>query len=345
MFIGNRQLRDGAAYIIAEAGVNHDGDLTAAHRLVDAAADAGADAVKFQTWITEAICAPGAATAAYQSASDGSDQYAMLKRLELPFAWHYELRDHAVARGIDFLSTPDDAASARFLASLGVRAIKVGSAELTNPSHLRQVAGLELPLILSTGMATIEQIRRALDIVRDAGAQDVALLHCVSAYPAPEAEMNLSAIRVLRDKFGVPIGLSDHTAGSLAAVVAVGVGMAILEKHITLDRSLAGPDHSASADPAEFAELCVAVRRSEAMMGSGEKHVTPSEQDTLRAVRRLLVYADSFAQGTRLTREHFTGLRTGGTGIPVGDIDQWIGRTLVREVLRHAPVVEGDAII
>jgi N,N'-diacetyllegionaminate synthase len=345
MRIGHRSIEHGAAYIIAEAGVNHNGDLGAAHALVDAAADSGADGVKFQTWLTDLICAPGATTADYQAESNGADQYAMLKRLELPFAWHEELRDHASDRGIDFLSTPDDRESARFLASLGVGALKVGSAELTNMLHLREIGALGLPVILSTGMASLDQVRRGVAAVRLAGAPDVAVLHCVSAYPAPEADMNLSAIRALRTELNVTVGLSDHTEGSLAAVVAVGVGIAILEKHITLDRTLPGPDQRASATPAEFAALCTAVRRAETMLGTGEKRVMDSERDTLRAVRRILMYTASLSAGTRLAREHLTGLRTGRPGIGVDQADQWIGRVLTRDVTGRSPVADGDAVI
>jgi len=345
MRIGERLLSYGAAYIIAEAGVNHNGDLALAHALVDAAADSRADAVKFQTWQTDSICAPGAAMADYQAIDGGADQYAMLKRLELPFAWHQELRDHARERGIDFLSTPDDVESARFLASLGVDVIKVGSAELTNMLHLREIGALGLPVILSTGMASIDQVRRGIDVVRSAGAADVAVLHCVSAYPAPEAAMNLAAIRTLRTELDVTVGLSDHTEGSVAAVVAVGVGIAILEKHITLDRALPGPDQRASADPVEFAALCAAVRRAETMLGTGEKRVMESERDTLRAVRRVLVYRKSLPAGTRLTAEDVTGLRTGQAGIGVDQADRWVGRVLARGVTQHSLVMDDDVVV
>lgn len=332
--IGAHVARPGHAYIIAEAGVNHNGDLALAHRLVDAAADAGADAVKFQTWITDLICAPGARAADYQAArmSTADDQYAMLKQLELPFEWHAELRDHAVHRGIDFLSTPDDLESARFLAELGVPAMKVGSAELTNLPHLRAIGAFRLPVILSTGMASVDDARAAVDAVRAGGAPSVAVLHCVSAYPAPWDELNLRAIATLRVALGVPTGFSDHSEGSLAASVATGLGMVILEKHLTLDRAMEGPDHAASSDPREFADVVRAVRAAESMLGTGEKRMSASEADTHRAVRRVLVYAETAPAGTRVTAGLLRAVRTGGDGLAVADADAIVDRILARPV-------------
>lgn len=332
----------GRAYIIAEAGVNHNGDLATAHRLVDAAAASGADAVKFQTWVTSLICAPGARTAEYQRRSGTDDQYTLLKRLELPFQWHYELREHAHASGIEFLSTPDDAVSARFLAALGVPAIKVGSAEVLNAPHLRLIGGLRLPVILSTGMASLSDVRRGVSELVAAGAPAVAVLHCVSAYPAPEADMNLASLRTLRTELNVPVGLSDHTEGTLAACVATGVGMAIFEKHITLDRSLIGPDHRASADPTEFAATCALLRRAEAMLGSGQKGLAESERDTQRATRRVLVYTRTMAAGVVTSESDFNARRTGGDGLGVELTDSLVGRSLRHAVAAEATVRLAD---
>lgn len=319
-------------FIIAEAGVNHNGRLQTAHDLVDAAATAGADAVKFQTWITERICAPGAKKAAYQETRcpDEADQFAMLKKLEMPYDWHPELQRHARERGVVFLSTPDDIQSARFLCDLGVPALKVGSAELTNLPFLRQLAALGKSLILSTGMGTGEEIREALAVIAAEAPVPVALLHCVSAYPAPEEELNLRCLATLRDEFCLPVGLSDHTAGSLAAAVAVGLGMAILEKHLTLDKQGPGPDHAASADPAGFAELVRTVRRAERMLGNGLKAPTASEADARATVRRTLLYAADLPAGHELEQSDVAALRCGMAGLGPEAILPLLGRRLKR---------------
>jgi N-acetylneuraminate synthase/N,N'-diacetyllegionaminate synthase len=345
MRIGNREIGPGKpALLIAEAGVNHNGDLETAHKLVDAAADAGADCVKFQTWITDNICAPGAGKAAYQNANSpqDDDQYAMLKRLELPFEWHFELKEHCRQRGILFLSTPDDIQSAEFLVKLGVPALKVGSAELTNLPHLRRMAQMGLPLILSTGMADLQQVRSALTAVAAANPVEVALLHCVSAYPAPEEEMNLRAIHTLRNEFGVPVGLSDHTEGDIAPVTAVGIGMEIWEKHITLDRNLPGPDHAASIEPHAFKELVHRIRRAEKMLGTGIKQPSRSETSTQQAVRRVLLYTMPLEPGAKLREDHLAALRTGHEGLGVEETDALIGRVLARHVQAGEPAAWED---
>jgi len=343
--IGNKHIGPGRpCFIIAEAGVNHNGDLSLARRLVEAAAAAGADAVKFQTWVTEKICRPGAKKAAYQERSSRADddQFAMLKRLELPYAWHRELMGLAEERGLVFLSTPDELDSARFLCSIGVPAIKVGSAELTNLPHLAQLARLGKPLIVSTGMGTLQDVGRAVDVIRAATSAPFALLHCVSAYPAPEEEMNLGAIAALRQAFDVPVGLSDHTTGTTAAVMGVALGMCILEKHLTLDRNMPGPDHAASSTPAEFAELARMVRKAEVMLGSGEKRTMPSEVNTREVVTRTLLYAAPLAAGQRAEEKHFEALRCGEPGLPPEAAAELIGRVLRRPVSRGDVVAEAD---
>jgi len=340
MRIGTHDITSGAAYIIAEAGVNHNGELPLAHRLVDVAADVGANAVKFQTWQTELICAPGARAAQYQH---DADQYALLKRLELPLAWHPELRDHAIARGIDSLTTPDELVSARYLVDLGVPALKVGSAEVRNIAHLSAIGAFGIPVILSSGMATLEDVQRAVMAVEASGTQ-VAVLHCVSAYPAPADEMNLLAIRTLAAALDVPVGLSDHSQGNIAATTAVGIGIAILEKHITIDRRLPGPDHQASDEPAEFAALVRAVRSAERMLGTGVKQMTDSERDTHRAVRRVIVYARAIQAGTILTSGDVTARRTGADGFEAGDESRFVGRVLMHSVEQFQTLQESDYV-
>ena len=266
----------------------------------------------------------------------------MLKRIELPYAWHPELKARAEARGLVFLSTPDEIQSARFLCSIGVPAIKVGSAEVTNLPHLEQLARLGKPLIVSTGMATLEEVARAVAAIRGATSQPFALLHCVSAYPAPEEEMNLSAIAALRRAFGVPVGLSDHTTGTTAAVIGASLGMNILEKHLTLDRNMPGPDHAASSDPAQFADLVRMVRKAEAMLGSGEKRLMPSEANTRQVVSRTLLYAAPLAAGQRVEETDFEALRCGLPGLPPDAVAGLVGRVLRRPVGRGDVVAEAD---
>jgi N-acetylneuraminate synthase/N,N'-diacetyllegionaminate synthase len=343
--LGERKLGPGhPCFIIAEAGVNHNGSRQTAHDLVDAAASAGADAVKFQTWITERICAQGAKKAAYQDAQcpEEADQFTMLKKLELPYEWHPELQKRASEKGLMFLSTPDEIQSAKFLCELGVPAIKIGSAELTNHLYLRQLASLGKPLILSTGMGTLEEVRAAVAVIRSVGQVPVAMLHCVSAYPAPDEEMNLRCLVSLRQAFKTPIGLSDHTPGSVAAIVAVGVGMDILEKHLTLDKRAAGPDHSASADPTEFAELVRTVRKAERMLGDGIKAPAASEAGTRAAVRRTLLYTRDLASGHVLGFEDVEALRCGLCGLGPEDAPSLERQRLRRSVNAGSPVSRAD---
>ena len=343
--VGKYQIGPGQpCFIIAEAGVNHNGNRDLAHDLVTAAAATGADAVKFQTWQTEKLIRPGARKADYQTVNcpEDTDQFTMLKRLELPYEWHASLQAHAERLGILFLSTPDEIDSARFLCQLGLPALKVGSAELTNRPYLRQLAGLGRPLLLSSGMGTTADVAAALQAIAAGGPVPVALLHCVSTYPAPEDELNLQCLSQLRQEFGVPVGLSDHSLGSLAAAVAVGIGMNLYEKHITLDTSLPGPDHAASLAPDAFTALVASIRRAEAMLGDGHKRVMPSERPTLDAVRRILCYAQDAAPGHRLADEDLVALRTGTDGLHPEQADTVVGRILRRPVQAGDLVQDGD---
>jgi len=333
-------------FIIAEAGVNHNGDRQTAHDLIDAAASAGVDAIKFQTWITARICAQGAKKAEYQEAQcpEEADQFTMLKKLELPYDWHSELQQHARDKGLVFLSTPDEIQSAAFLCKLGIPAIKIGSAELTNHLYLRQLASLGKPMILSTGMGTLGEIRNAVAAILSVAPLPIALLHCISAYPAPEEEMNLRCLATLRQEFGFPVGLSDHTMGSTTAIVAVGVGIDILEKHLTLDKLAFGPDHSASANPMEFADLVCAVRKAEKMLGDGMKRLAPSETATRAAVRRTLIYTCGLPAGHALRLEDMEALRTGLPGLGAEEVPRLDGKYLRRAVNAGSPVSEQDFV-
>ncbi len=314
-------------FVIAEIGVNHNGDLALAHRLVDAAADAGADAVKFQSFRTDALVSADAGKAAYQQAQTGGGTQAdMLRALELSPARFAELAAHCRTRNVAFMSTAFDPASLDDVLALAPPCLKWPSGELTNLPFLRQAARAGLPLILSTGMATLAEVATAMAVVEESGTP-FALLQCVSNYPARLEEQNLRAIPAMAQAFGCPAGLADHTSGPWAAIAARGLGMCVLEKHITLDRTMAGPDHAASAEPDEFAELVLRLRQIEAALGDGIKRLTPAEADVRRAARRSLFYATDLPQGHILCEADLAARRP-GTGIAPDGAALLIGRPL-----------------
>jgi N-acetylneuraminate synthase/N,N'-diacetyllegionaminate synthase len=331
--IRGRELGRGPTFVIAEAGVNHNGDLDLARRLIDAAAAAGADAVKFQTFRTEALVSAAAPKARYQVETTGGaeSQQAMLARLELGRDAHAMLRDHAAACGLVFFSTPFDEASADLLGALGVELFKVPSGEVTNLPLLRHVAAKGRPVLLSTGMSTLDEVAAAVETIRAAGDPPLAILHCVSAYPAPVEDTNLRAMDTLHARFGRPVGLSDHTLGIEIALAAVARGAAVLEKHLTLDRALPGPDHRASLEPTDFAALVRGVRAIERALGDGDKRPMPSELDTRSVARRSLVAARALPAGHRLTRGD-VAIKRPGTGLAPADLEAVVGRTLARAV-------------
>jgi len=342
--IGGRRIADGErCFIIAEAGVNHDGDVAEAHRLVDAAAEIGADAVKFQTWRTELICRPGAPKAEYQRQQDGAhdDQFAMLKRLELPDTAWAELSAHATERGILFLSTPDEIVSAHLLVKLGLPAIKLGSAELDNLPYLAQVGAFGLPVLLSTGMGTLPEVSAALAALRSQGSCPVALFHAVSAYPATLDDMNVRAIATLRSAFGVPVGLSDHCPGPEAALAAVGIGLPLWEKHLTRDRARPGPDHAASLGPEEFARQILLVRGAQRALGNGRKEPRAHELATRDVVRKRLHAARDIAEGSTLDASSLDALRA-ERGLAVSSFYAVVGRRLKRARAAGEAIDESD---
>jgi len=329
--IGGRHIAtDQPPFVIAEAGVNHNGDLELALRLVDAAAEAGADAVKFQTFRAASLATADAELAAYQRTGDtAGSQRAMLARLELPVDAWSDLASRARDRGITFLSTPFDPESVTLLAALDLPAMKVGSGDLTNAILLRAVGRLRLPTILSTGMGTLEDVASAVRVVRDAGTSEIALLHCASIYPAPLDDLNLRAIGTLADEFGLPVGFSDHSDGLLAAVAAVASGAVIVEKHLTLDRSLNGPDHAASLEPDAFSRMVEEVRATWEALGDGAKRPRPGEVEIMRVARRSLVARRELEPGHALALEDLDARRP-GTGISPMRIDDVVGRRLAR---------------
>lgn len=332
--IGDRTVGGGApCFVIAEAGVNHNGDLEMAKRLIDVAAEAGADAVKFQTFRAEDLATADAPKARYQEETTGSNegQLEMLKRLELDEAGHKTLAGHCRLRGILFLSSPFDEACADMLEDLGVPAFKIPSGELTNLPFLRHVAAKGRPMIVSTGMATLSEVFAAVEAIREAGNPGLTLLHCVSAYPAQPEDANLRAMDAMMEAFHLPVGWSDHTAGIEISLAAVALGAAVIEKHFTLDRSLPGPDHRASLEPDELRAMIRAIRNIEASLGDGTKAPTADEAEVAAMARKSLVAARDLGAGTVLADGDLAARRP-GTGLPPGRLDEFLGRMLIRDL-------------
>ena len=331
----------GRCFVIAEAGVNHNGRVDLAHQLVDVAADAGADAVKFQTFDPAQLASPDAEKAAYQVRNTGSteSQLEMLAKLVLPADAYRELQSHATERNIMFLSTAFDEGSADFLNDLGMPAFKVPSGEVTNHLLLSHVAQLGKPILLSTGMSTEREVEAALGCIQRTADVPVALFHCVSNYPAPPEDCNLRAIESMRRRFDIPVGWSDHTTGTLVSVVAVAAGAELLEKHFTLHRSMPGPDHAASLEPAELTALVASVRTVEAAMGTGEKRPSNGERDTAAVARRSLFAAEEMDVGHVVARDDVVALRP-GTGISPAELPRILGRRLGRAVKKGEMLAE-----
>jgi len=330
-------------FVIAEAGVNHNGDVALAHRLIDAAADAGVNAVKFQTFDPEQVAAPTAARAEYQVRTTGKDgsQLDMLRQLVLPRAAYQELMRHAADRGLIFLSTPFDRDSADFLLDLGVPAFKVSSGDVTNHPFLEHLARSGLPILLSTGMSTLDEVGDAVNAIRACGNTSLVLFHCVSNYPASAEDCNLRAMDTMRTAFGVPVGWSDHTEGIEISLAAVGLGANLLEKHFTLDRNLPGPDHKASLEPDELKHMVASIRRMEAALGDGIKRPVESEIPIAEIGRRSLYWRRSLPEGAVVTPDDFTALRP-ATGISPAEQKTLVGRRLARAVNAGEMVASED---
>lgn len=318
-----------SCFIIAEAGVNHNGTPELAHRMVDVAAECGANAVKFQTFAAERLATPTAPKARYQleTTEESESQLEMLSSLELHESAYQELCAHADQIGIEFMSAPFDEASADLLERIGVRRFKIPSGELVNHPLLRHIGAKGKPVILSTGMSYIGEVESAVHVLQDVGCADITLLHCTSCYPADPADCNLRAIATLRMALGLPVGYSDHTAGIEVAVAAVALGAQAIEKHFTLDKTLPGPDQRASLEPPELTALVAVIRRIEVAMGDGIKRPMPSELDTRAVARRSLVASRDLEAGTVLRAKDLCAKRP-GTGIPPFDIEAVIGRRL-----------------
>lgn len=326
-------------YVIAEAGVNHNGRLSLAKKLVDVAADAGADAVKFQTFEADRVASSIAPKAAYQHETTDPDesQLDMLRKLELSESDHRELIKYCQRRSIQFLSTPYDEQAVDLLVKLRVPAFKIGSGEIVNHPLLRYIASKNRPIILSTGTTYLSEVDEAVRVVQEAGDPPLALLHCVSRYPANPATMNLRAVETMAQSFQIPVGLSDHTLGNEISFAAVALGAAIIEKHFTLDRDLIGPDHRASLEPDELRDLVAGIRKIESAMGDGVKRPHPSESEGRKLGYRGLVALRPLEPGEIVEQRDLRALRT-GHGISVRDIGWVVGRRLAR------PVQVGQAI-
>ena len=332
--IGSRLIgRSQPCFIVAEAGVNHNGDPKLARELILTAARAGADAVKFQTFRTDEVVTADAPKAEYQKQTTdaGESQMEMIRKLELPLVIYPELRALAEEKGLVFLSTPFDVDSVDFLAELGVPAFKIPSGELTHPALLARIASKRKPLLISTGMSTLEEVANAVRLVQAQGAHDICLLQCTSNYPANAADVNLRAMVTMEETFEVPVGLSDHTEGVEVALAAVALGAAVIEKHLTLDRMMTGPDHAASMEPAEFQALIRGIRKVEKALGTGEKKPAVTEQNVARAARRSLVAARDIVGGAILTKQDIAFKRP-GTGIAPALIGRVLGRHAVRTI-------------
>lgn len=320
--------------IIAEAGVNHNGDLKLAKQLIDVAATAGADLVKFQTFNANRQVTRTAKKADYQAQTTDSteSQHEMLRRLELTEAMHRELIAHCATRNIGFFSTGFDIESIDLLVSLGQDYFKIPSGEITNLPYLRHIGQLGKAVILSTGMATLGEIEAAIGVLEQAGTPRAKLtvLHCTTEYPTPMSEVNLRAMQSIQAAFGVAVGYSDHTQGIEVAIAAVAMGATVIEKHFTLDRKLPGPDHQASLVPAELSTMVAAIRNIEAALGDGIKRLTPSETRNKPVVRKSLVASRAIKAGELFTAENITSKRP-GTGISPMRWDEVIGRVAGRD--------------
>lgn len=338
--IGERRVGDGyPCLIIAEAGVNHNGSVDMAMELVDAAADAGADVVKFQTFKAERVVTRGAAKAEYQKTGGGDSQtmFEMLKRLELSDDDFRAIAAHARHRGITFMSK-GHLEDIDFLVGIDVPALKIDSAAVVYFSLLRKAAGTGLPVILSTGGCNLGEVERALDVLAGNGDPPVVLLHCTTAYPAPADQINLRAMTTLRAAFGLPVGFSDHSEGTEIPIAAAALGATVIEKHFTLDRTLPGPDHKASIDPSQLRQMVAGIRQVEMALGQARKQPTSLERSNMQLMRRSLVAERDIAAGERFG-PGMIAFKRPGSGLGEDSLDLILGRVAA------SPIAAGDPII
>lgn len=342
-------------YIIAEIGVNHNGDIEIAKKLIDGAKACGANAVKFQTFLADTLVTKDAPKAEYQSENDPSDdnQYDMLKKLELSREAHCELKDYAENAGIQFLSTPFDVSDIDFLDELGVDGFKVSSGDLNNVGFMAHMARKNKPMIISTGMSSLEEVEKTVQVIADHGNPPLAILHCVSNYPAALEDCNLRAMGTIAQAFGKPTGWSDHTTGNVSAVVAVLMGAGIVEKHITLDQSMEGPDHKASMDIAQFKAYVAALRQAwqdfkagnvtlsaeaEIALGDGVKVPRPVELPVKAIAQKSLFAMVDICAGEAVTEAHIKAMRPAEQGISAADYFELLGAVATQDIAAHTPL-------
>lgn len=320
-------------FIIAEAGVNHNGSLEIAKKLVDAAKQAGADAIKFQTFITENLVSKNAQKADYQKVntkSSNDKQIDMLKDLELSFNEFIQIKKYCDVSKIIFLSTPFDFESIDFLNTIDIPFLKIPSGEITNLPYLIKIAKTGKDVILSTGMCNIEEIKEAIKVLKNYGTSNISLLHCTTEYPAPFDEVNLNAMLTLKKEFSLEVGYSDHTQGIEVPIAAVAIGATIIEKHFTLDKNMDGPDHKASLEPDELRDMVKAIRNIEVAMGQDKKEPTPTELKNRVVARRSIVAAENIVKGEYFTENNITVKRPGNGVSPMKWFDV-VGKIATRD--------------
>lgn len=333
--------------IIAEAGVNHNGDFENAKKLILAAANAGADYVKFQTFKADKLVSKDAKKAEYQKANlkeDGDSQYEMLKKLEMSEAWHFDLIKYANECGIKFLSTGFDEDSIDFLDSLNIDLFKVPSGEITNKPYLEHIAKKGKPIVISTGMSNLKEIKDAIDVLQKykITKNQITILHCNTEYPTPFQDVNLLAMNTIKNELGVHVGYSDHTLGIEVPIAAVALGAILIEKHFTLDRNMDGPDHLASLTPEELKQMVASIRNIElAISGNGVKEASESEKKNLVVVRKSLHYKEDIPKGEIIEKKHFVSLRP-GTGISPMMYEDIIGKKLLINVFKNDLIKKTD---
>jgi len=325
-----------SVFIIAEAGVNHNGDMDIARHLINAAADSGADAIKFQTFKATEIVTSQAQKATYQKKASKTEesQLKMLAKLELDSANHMELKAHCEKKSIEFLSTPFDSTSLDMLLEMGISTIKIPSGEITNLPYLLHAGAMGRKIILSTGMTTLQEVEAAVQALEDAGTprNNITLLHCNTQYPTPYEDANLRAMETLAQAFPeCAVGYSDHTLGIECPIAATAMGATVIEKHFTLDKTMEGPDHAASITPDELSAMISGIRIIEKALGTGHKEPSPSEKDNINIARRFLVASRPIAQGELLSESNITAKRTGDGGISPMQWDNIIGQQAARD--------------
>lgn len=330
-------------FIIAEAGVNHNGSIDNAKKLVDMAVDCNADAVKFQTFKAYETTSTFAEKAQYQRTNTliNESQYEMIEKIELPFECFKEIQEYCTKKGIVFISTPDGSESLDYLVSIGIPFIKVGSTEVTNPCFLQEIGRTGKPIILSTGMSNLGEVEAALQTIYSTGNTNVRLMHCTTDYPTNVEDVNLKAMSTLREAFKIPVGISDHTVGYEAAIAAVTLGAAFIEKHITLDRDMDGPDHKASMPPEEFRQYVRHIRNTEKLLGDGIKRPTEKELANIKYVRRSIVAKSNIETGTILSKDMLTFKRP-GDGIEPRFENILLGRKINRSIVKDEPIQWND---